>query len=168
MKTKLILSLFLLITIAINLFAQAGPKKPRELADYSPRTLKEISALHGSVAESSNKNVSIHGEIFPTRVKVAYEVTSKPIDQNKKDAIVAWANRFAGAPETYTRAYQNEVLFSEDGRRYWLVVRKEFLPRFEQELKKGDSLELFLIKLGSARNGDKWEPVILVEKFLKP
>src|ERR1700752_1771987 len=162
MKTKFTFSLLLLGAIAINILAQAGLKKPRELADYSPRTLKEISELQGTAAESSNKNVSIHGEIFPTRVKVVYEVTSKPIEQNKQDTIAAWANRFAGAPETYTRSYQHEVLFSEDGRQYWLAVRKEFLPRFEQELKKGDTLELFLIKLGSARDGDELVPVILV------
>ena len=168
MKTKFTYSLLLLVAITISVHAQAGPKKPRELADYSPRTLKEISELQGTVAESSNKNISIHGEIFPTRVKVVYEGISKPLDQNKKDTIAAWANRFAGAPETYTRPYQQAVLFSENDQQYWLAVRKEFLPRFEQELKKGDTVELFLIKLGSARDGEKWEPVLLVEKFLKP
>jgi hypothetical protein len=147
-------------------FAQV--KKPRELNDYTPRTLGEVSQLQGTVAESSNKNVSIHGEIFPTRVKVVYEGNSRPLSQNKKDTIATWANRFAGAPETYNRPYQQEVLFSENGRKYWLAVRKEFLPTFKQELKSGDTVELFLIKMGSARKGKNWEPVLLAEKFLKP
>lgn len=167
-KIKLTCSLLLLAGITTNIFAQAGPKKPRELADYTPRTLNEISELQGSVTETSNKNVAIHGELFPTRVKTVYEVTSRPLSQNTKDTIAAWANRFAGAPETYTRPYQQQILFSENGQKYWLAVRTELLPRLKQELKKGDTIELFLIKLGSARNGDKWEPVLLVEKFLKP
>lgn len=168
MKTKFLFSFVLAVAITTTLFAQVGPKKPREFDDYTRRTLEDISQLQGSVIESSNKNVAIHGEIFPTRVKVVYEVTSRPIAQLKRDAIASWANRFAGAPETYNRHYQNEVLFSENGRKYWLVVRKEFLPRFAQELKKGDIVELFLIKMGSTRRGDKWEPVLLVEKFLIP
>lgn len=168
MKTRFAFSLLLVFAILSNLFAQVGPKKPRELDDYTPRTLEEISQLQGNVTESSNKNVTIHGEIFPTRVTVVYEVSSRPLGQNKKDTIRAWANRFAGAPETYTRPYLHEVLFSENGRKYWLAVREEFLPKFAQELKKGDTVELFLIKLGSARKGQKWEPVLLAEKFFKP
>ena len=166
-QIKFFFSVVILIAISGGLLAQVGPKKPREFADYSPRTVKEISQLQGTAAESPNKNVAIHGEIFPTRVKVVYGATSRPLAQPKKDAIALWANRFAGAPETYTASYQKEVLFRENGEEHWLAVRKELLPRFDQELKKGAGVELFLIKLGSARNGDEWEPVLLVEKFLK-
>lgn len=168
MKINFLFSLVLVLAIVGCALAQVGPKKPRELDDYTPRTLEEISQLQGSIVESSNKNVAIHGEIFPTRVKVVYEGDSRPLHQNKKATIAAWANRFAGAPETYNRPYQQEVLFSENGKKYWLAVRTEFLPRFAQELKQGETVELFLIKLGSARKGYKWEPVLLVEKFPKP
>jgi hypothetical protein len=168
MKAKLIFSLLVTFALATSILAQARPKKPRELADYTPRTLNEIAQLKGASAETSSKNVVIQGEIFPTRVKVVYEHTSRAVSTSTKNAIAAWANRYAGAPQTYTDPYEREVVFSENGQRYWLAVRKEFLPRFEEELSKGDTVELFLIKLGSARNGDKWEPVLLVEKFLKP
>ena len=143
MKTKLFFTSVLVLTVAGSMLAQAGPKKPRELDDYTPRTLADISQLQGSVIESSNKNVSIHGEIFPTRVKVIYEGNSRPLNQNKKATIAAWANRFAGAPETYNRPYQQEVLFTENGQKYWLAVRTEFLSRFAQELKKVRPLKSF-------------------------
>ena len=168
MKTRLTFSLLLLFAITTSIVAQAGPKKPRELADYTPRTLNEISKLQGPSAEPFNMNVVIQGEIFPTRVRVVYEFTSRAVSTSTKNAIAAWANRYAGAPETYTGPYQREVAFRENGQKYWLAVRKEFLTRFEEELKKGDTVDLYLIKLGSARNGNKWEPVLLVEKFLKP
>ncbi|HEU4931341.1 MAG TPA: hypothetical protein VFT48_04640 [Pyrinomonadaceae bacterium] len=167
-KTKITFSLLLLLAIATSVAAQARQKKPRELADYTPRTLNEISQLQGTSAETFNINVRIQGEIFPTRVKVVYGHSSRAVSTSTKNAIAAWANRYAGATETYTAPYQREVVFSENGQRYWLAVRKELLTRFEEELSKGDTVELFLIKLGSARNGDKWEPVLLVEKFLKP
>ena len=168
MKTKSFFSFVLVLTIVGCTLAQARSKKPRELDDYTPRTLDEISQLQGSIVESSNKSVAIHSEIFPTRVKAVYEGDSRRLHQTKKAVIASWANRFAGAPETYNRPYQQEVLFSENGQKYWLAVRSEFLPRFAQELKKGETVELFLIKMGSARRGSKWEPVLLVEKFQKP
>jgi hypothetical protein len=88
----------------------------------------------------------------------------------KKQVILSWANKFAGAPESYTIRYQTEMLFTENGENYWLAVRTESLPKFEQELKKGEAVELFLIKMGSVRierSDDKLEPVLLVERFAK-
>ncbi len=87
--------------------------------------------------------------------------------ESRKYVIRAWAKEFAGAPEFYTVPYETEMLFTEDGESYWLAVRKEDLPKFDQELKKRDALELFLIKLGNAHVGGKLEPVLLVEKFVK-
>ena len=147
---------------------QGGIKKPRELADYTPRTLKALSLTQLKEIENMNENRLIQSDIVPSRIRVVYEATSRPLSQNKKDLIGDWARRFAGAPETYTRPYENEVTFSEDGEQYWLAIRKEFVTRFEQELKKGETVDLFVIKLGSVRTADQWEPVLLVEKFAKP
>jgi len=148
--------------------AQAGVKKPRELADYAPRTLNELAQLKAASVENINENITIQGDIVPSRVKVVYEGTSRPLIEIRKDAIGEWTRRYAGAPEFYTRHYETEVLFSEGEGKYWLVVRKELLPAFEKGLKKGDVVELYLIKLGGVRNGDTWESVLLVEKFTKP
>ena len=35
--------------------------------------------------------------------------------------------------ESYTVPCDTEMLFAEDGKSYWLVVKKEFLPKLEQE-----------------------------------
>ena len=147
---------------------QAGIKKPRELSDYTPRTLKALSLTQLKEIENMNEKHLIQSDIVPSRIRVVYEGSSRPLSQNKKDLISDWARRFAGAPETYTRPYEKEVAFTEDGERYWLAIRKEFVARFEQELKKGQTVDLFVIKLGSVRTPDQWEPVLLVEKFAKP
>lgn len=147
---------------------QGGVKKPRELSDYTRRTLKSLSLTQPKEIENMNEKSLIQSDIVPSRVRVVYEATSRPLSQNKNDLIAAWARRFAGAPETYTRPYENEVTFSEDGEQYWLAIRKEFAARFGQQLKKGDTVDLFVIKLGSVRTVDQWEPVLLVEKFAKP
>src|SRR5215203_890458 len=95
-----ITSVFLVLLI---IFAQARIKKPRELADYTPRTLNELAQLKAVSVENINENLFIQGDIVPSRARVVYEGTSKPLAKIRKDAIAEWARRFAGAPEFYTR-----------------------------------------------------------------
>ena len=60
------------------------------------------------------------------------------------------------------------MLFNEGGTDYWLAVRKEALPRYERELKKGDAVDLYLIRVGAAKTSGGWEPVLLIENVRKP
>lgn len=178
MKTRLCL---LILVLSINALAYGqGEKKPRDEEDYTPRTLNELSRLlpepiRAAVAEhaaqgNDDLRIIVHGELLPSRVKVVYEGTTRPLIEDKKTVIRGWANRLGGAPEFYTAPYGTEALFTDNGQNHWVVIKNEFLPQFEQELRKGDTVELFLIKMGNIRinrTDDKLEPVILVEKFLK-
>lgn len=173
MKTRLCLSVLVLISTAALIYGQGGPKKPRTIDDYRPTTLGELSALQpdGVLKEPNyqDSRIIVQAQIFPSRFKVVFDGTKRALLDTKKTVIAQWANRYAGAPEFYTRPYETEMLFTENGESHWLAVRNEFLPQFEQELKKGDAIELFVIKLGSARDeANKLVPVLLVEKYLKP
>lgn len=174
MKSRLGIFVLLLVTVGAMVPAYTqGEKKPRTEADYHWRTLRELTTLQPDYvarepqSRDANLRIVVHGDLLPSRVKVLYEGTTRPLVEKRKLVITEWANRFAGAPEFYTVPYQNEMLFTEDGQSYWLAVRKESVAQFEQELKKGEMVELFLIKLGNARIDDKLEPVLLVEKFGK-
>ena len=166
-----ILALLLTSVIATIPAYTQGEKKPRTVADYRSRTLRELTTLQPDYIardpqfKEANLRIVVHGDLLPSRVKVLYDGTTRPLVENKKQVITSWASQFAGAPEFYTIPYQTEMRFTEDGESYWLAVRKD--SRFEQELKKGDTIELFLIKMGNARIDDKLEPVLLVEKFGK-
>ena len=176
MKIRLCL-LMLLLTSATTLAQGPHPKKPRTPADYTPRTLKQLMTLQpdpiekGENYQSSAKDpllrVVVHGDLLPSRVKVTYEGMTRPLNENRKSIIERWANMFAGAPEFYTTPYQTEALFTENGENYWLAVRSESLPKLDQELKKGELVELYLIKMGNIRIDDKMEPVLLVENYVK-
>ena len=177
MKSRVCLFLlFLSLTATILAYGQ-GPKKPRTEADYDPRTLRELSTLQPppfaeALKERDNEDLAVivHGELLPSRVKVVYDGAIRPLNEKKKEVILSWSNKFAGAPEFYTVPYQTEMLFTENGESYWLAVRTEFLPKFQQELKKGEAVELFLIKMGNVRierTDEKLEPVVLIEKYLK-
>lgn len=165
--------IFVLLLTSISAAYTQGEKKPRTEADYRWRTLKELTTLQPDYiakdAQSLDPNLSmvVHADLFPSRVKVLYDGTRRPLLENRKALITLWAKQFAGAPEFYTVPYQTEMLFTEEGKSYWLAVRRDSLPRFKQELRKGETVELFLIKLGNIQIDNKLEPVLLVEKFAK-
>ena len=150
-----------------------GEKKPRTAADYRVRTLWEMTTLQPDYIAKSPEykpeslRMVVHGDPLPSRVKVLYDGTTRPVLETRQQIITYWASKFAGTVESYTVPYDTEMLVTEDGKGYWVVVKKAFLPKFEQELKKGDVVELFLIKLGNAIVDERLEPVLLVEKFEK-
>ncbi|HYH85904.1 MAG TPA: hypothetical protein VEX60_10665 [Pyrinomonadaceae bacterium] len=147
-----------------------GPKKARTPDDYQPRTLKEIAAPEDAaeVSHDGEKEVALRGDVSPSRVRVVYAGSTRPLPSGKKSVIKEWARRFAGSPEHYTEPYEDEALFTEDGAEHWLAVHKKLVPRLKEELKKGEALELFVIRLGGVRTGSEWEGVILVESLRKP
>jgi len=146
-----------------------GPKRARTPDDYLPRTLKEIIATGSNVkaVPREGRDFEPSGEILPSRVTVVYQGKSKPLSKRKKAIVDSWARRFAGSIEHYTKAYEIEALFTENRDRHWLAVSKKLVPRLEQELKKGDLVELFVIRMGGVRSNGAWEGVILIEDMRK-
>lgn len=176
MRSRVSLLLLLSITVTTLVYGQ-GERKPE---DYQPRTLRELSNLYPPlIAKALNERteedkrqmaIVVHSDLLPSRVKVVYDGTLRPINEHKKDLIASWAYRRDGVPEIDTTPYQTEMLFTENGENYWLVVRQDSLLKF-QELQRGDTVELFLIKMGNIRlerTDEKMEPVMLVDKFVKP
>lgn len=173
MKTRLCLFMLLLSITGATLTYAQGEKKPRSIADYVPRTLQELTnllpeAFRAALAErgvEGNKDLKqiVHGELFPSRVRVVYSGTKRPLVEDKRNLIISWANQFAGMPEFYTVPYQTELLFTEGDKSYWLAVHKDLLA---QDWKPGEALELCVIKFGNVQIGDEFEPVLLVEKVV--
>lgn len=148
----------------------ARPKKARTLDDYQPRTLKEV-AMEGAGTESrgnKEETMSVYGEIIPSRVRATYTGSTRKLPQIKKEVLRQWALRYAGFPEFYTGPYEKEMLFIEGGKKYWLAVKKKLLPNFKRELKRGEAVDLYLIRVGAARTSEEWELMLLIENFRKP
>jgi hypothetical protein len=148
----------------------AKPKKPRTLDDYKSRTLKEVATKGADTESRGNKEETmiVHSDILPSRVRATYTGSARPLPQIKKEVLRQWARLYAGFPEGYTKPYETELLFIENGTQYWLAVRKGSLPRFEQELKRGEAVDLYLIRVGEAKASGAWELMLLVENFQKP
>lgn len=144
----------------------ARPKRARAPEDYRPRKLKEVAAA-GPGAEGRGdeaETVIVGGDVLPSRVRVRYAGSSRPLPPRKREVLRRWAMRFAGLPEGYTKPYETELLFAEDGAEFWLAVRRDDrLVRAGRGLKRGDESELFLIRVGAAKASGKWEPLLLIE-----
>ena len=153
---------------------KAQPKKARTRADYKLRTLKEIAAAGSNLVSEreperdSEPTTLVHGDLLPSRVRVIYKRSARPLRQERKKVIAQWAQQYAGNPDHYTVPYTTEVLFSEGGVKHWLVVRKTFVSEFKRKLKRGQALDLYLIRLGAFKISSKWRWVLLVEDFATP
>ncbi|HEX3250655.1 MAG TPA: hypothetical protein VHS05_14590 [Pyrinomonadaceae bacterium] len=176
MKFRVSLCALLMLTATTWVCGQ-GAKVQRTPEDYLPRTMRQLTVIQppsiaAALAERNEKEVPdiiVHSDSLPSRVKVLYGGSTRPLNETKKSVILSWAHQFAGLVEFYTVPYQTEALFTENGENYWVAMRQEFLPKFEQEFKEGDAIELFLIKIGSVKkeNENKLEPVLLIEQYLK-
>ena len=163
------LFLISLLGLAISASAQdptgPRPKRARVAEDYRAGTLKELAAKATSAESIGNKQETmvIDPDLSPTRVRATYAEATARTPEAKAELIRQWARRYAGAPETYTK-YEVDIAFTEQGSVYWLTFSKKTLDVFwKANLKK--SVDLFLIKMGAIKQGDKWMPVFLVENF---
>ena len=106
----------------------------------------------------------VTADILPSRVLVTYTGKTRLIPQFKKEAIRQWARLYAGSIEHYTTPYQSEMLVIESGVRYWVAVQ-ENSRLSKKDLKKGQALNLYLIRVGAAIVGDKYDWTLLVEDY---
>jgi hypothetical protein len=146
--------------------AAPRPKRARVAEDYQVGTLKELAAKATSAESIGDKRETmvIDPDLSPTRVRAMYAELTARIPEAKAELIRQWARRYAGAPETYTR-YEIDAAFTEHGSDYWLTFSRKTLDSFWKADVLKKPVDLFLIKMGAIKQGDKWVPVLLVESF---
>lgn len=158
-----------LLSLTASAQEPTGPrvKRPRVAEDYQAGTLKELAAKVAGAESIGNKQETmvIDPDLSPTRVRATYAELTARIPEAKAELIRQWARRYAGAPETYTKNYEVDVAFTEQGNNYWLTFSKKTLDSFLKADVLNKPVDLFLIKMGAIKQGDKWAPVLLVENF---
>lgn len=143
-----------------------GPKKPRILEDYQASTLKEIVAIDADEEKlPKGSRASKYSDLIPFKVSVVYTRLSRPISRKSKDALFRWAQCCAGNPDQFTGPFDTEMRFAENGVAYWLAIRKKSLPDFEKELQKGQTVNLYLIRVAARRSSGQPGAALLVERF---
>ena len=165
-----------LLTLVIVLFsgfshirAQGFPWK-----DFERRTLKEIIAINESEDVDDQKRLPnqnrmiMRGKILSSVVRVNYMGESRSISEERKKFIELWAGSYFSQTPGYASHYESEFLFKEGNDEYWLPVQKQVARYFPKELKKGDAVDVYLIRPGGLSVKGKTDWVFLVEEFLKP
>lgn len=162
-------AVLLISLVSLEAFAQETgprPKRARVAEDYQAGTLKKLAAKATGAESIGNKEETmvIDPDLSPTRVRATYAGLTARIPEAKAELVRQWALRYAGAPETYKR-YEVDVAFKEDGIDYLLTFSKKTLDSFWKADVSNKPVDLFLIKMGAIKQGDKWTPVLLVESF---
>jgi hypothetical protein len=169
MKLKTSFAAVLIVfSLGLTVYAQEAtgprPKRARTPEDYQVGTLKELAAKTASAESQKEDARVVDSNLSPTRVRATYAGLTARTPQPKAELIREWARRYAGAMETYT-PYEVDVAFTESGTQYWLTFTQKTLTSFWNSGKWDKPVDLFLIRMGAVKQGDKWVPVLLVESF---
>ena len=172
---NLLKTFFLVLMLAFcgsTVLAQGFPWQ-----DFKPRTLKDLAAMEKDVEQRRETDgkpaVVFHGDMLLTRARVIYTGSTRPISDLKKQFLAQWTELYAGGnKEAYANLYETDLLFTENGVDYWLPVQKKVIPYFDKELKKGDAVDLYIVRAGgiyeTKKEKDKWDWLLFVEEFQKP
>ena len=164
---------FIFLALFITLFvSQTFAQSSWDL--YEPRTLKEIT---NTIAAKSLKNpdvlirddkkdisIILSYNSFQSRVKVVYTGTSRKVSDQRKELISIWLKTL-GKPKELLDLFENEYLFTEDKVEYWLPVQKTVASYFGEELKKGDTVTVFVAWLGARKEAKSIDYIFLMNEF---
>lgn len=101
---------------------------------------------------------------FQSRVKVIYTGTSRKVSDQRKELISIWLKTL-GKPKELLDLFETEYLFTEDKVEYWLPVQKQVASYFGEELKKGDTVTLFVAWLGARKDAKSVDYIFLTNEF---
>jgi len=169
MKHKII---FLALFIALFVSQASAQSSSWDL--YEPRTLKEFTTTIAAkslkkpdvLIRNDKKDVSIilSYNSFQSRVRVIYTGTSRKVSDQRKELISIWLITL-GKPKELLDLFETEYLFTEDKVEYWLPVQKQVASYFGEELKKGDTVTLFVAWLGARREAKSVDYIFLTNEF---
>ena len=59
------------------------------------------------------------------------------------------------------------MLVEAEGEQYWMPVQSQLIPDFQNELKSGDKVELYVMAIGSIDHDDEHEWIFIINEFQK-
>jgi tRNA nucleotidyltransferase/poly(A) polymerase len=143
------ISQFLLLTVLILIFcAIAFSQNNKELNNYKFRTLSEVTMLNREASDEilrksklEEKHDFISFDLFYSRVRAQFTGNSRPISSDHKDLIKTW-EKLQNVDRKLTSLYENEFLFVECGKEYWIPMQKKVSEAITKEAKTNDMITL--------------------------
>lgn len=164
MKTHLLL--FLFFTVFFSLRTTSAQDFPYQ--EYKSRTLAELVEMDLDVTQRDykQKQLLIHAAPYYSAIRLKYTGSSRPVSKDKKNLFKLWQGSVGYDPEILT-LLENEYLFKECDKEYWIPVQKQVAAYFPKEMKAGDMITLYLMAVGGLKVTEKWEFVYLVNEYQK-
>lgn len=169
MRKVLLLLAFIFVVNLLTTYAQNDFPYDK----YKPRTLSETISLD---PEGKNADVIIMKKDVPqmvaytnllySQVRVKFMNKSRPFSTDRKETLDLWKKTF-GIEDKVFELYENEYLFKECENDYWIPVQKQVAAYFPKELKEGDMVSLFIIRIGGKKINNNWDWLFLTNEFIK-
>jgi hypothetical protein len=157
---RIFLTIIFSLFISVTTFAQDFPYEI-----FKPRTLKEIISVTTKAVKPYDSMFLATNQL-ESKVLVTFTGKSRPIISERKTFISIWAGML-GHPKDYADLYEHEYLYKEGDDEYWLPTQEPITKYFDKELKEGDKVTLYLIRIGGHRSQQIVDCVLLVEEFQK-
>ena len=139
-----------------------SPKTPASSWDrYKPATISEIKA--SLVFDYPDKfvgfTINLNAIANPYRINARYLGDLRPILPGRRQLIRFWS------PDYFARLFEHEILVEADGERIWMPIQRPLIRDFQTELERGDSVELFIMAVGTIDNEERHEWVFVINEF---
>ncbi len=138
------------------LFTKTAYSQDFPYQEYKSRTLSEFAEMDSDVTKRDykEKQLLIHAKPFYSAIRVKYVGTSRPVSTDKKNLFKLWQGSIGYDPKVLT-LLENEYLFKECDKEYWIPVQKQVAAYFPKEMKEGDMITLYLMAVGGLKITDK-------------
>ncbi len=124
---------------------------------YRPYSLAQAVADHTHGEEA---DWVIAAGSFKYRVRVRYTGQQRDIRVSVKQLIANWVKSLDLNPKLLD-LFEQEILVHEAGSQYWLPIQEKLLPHVAREIRTGDLVDLYIMRVGST----KTESVFIVNEF---
>jgi hypothetical protein len=134
---------------------------------FKPRTLKEVISITTKAVRPADSMFLAQNQL-ESKVEVVFTGKWHPITKARKTFVTMWFGMLRADQKDYADLYEIEYLYMEGAEEYWLPTSKPITKYFDEELKPGDKMYLYLISIGAYQDKVGIDCVLLVEEFQKP
>jgi len=152
------IKLFLIVlSLVLTLCGAAFPQKEKNLDKYKSRTLAGIPLINREAtdkilreAKLEEKHDFISYDLLYSRVKVQFTGQPRAVSQSHQEMIKMWG-KLQKVSKKMTSLYENEFLFREGDKEYWIPVQKKVEEVMLKEIKANDMITLFVVHVGGRK-----------------
>lgn len=136
--------LFCVAVILVGPFAPGVARTAFNYNRYRPYSLAQAITDH---PHGERADWVIEAGSFKYRVRATYTGQQRGIKANVKQLIANWVKSL-GLDATLLDLFKHEILVREDGSQYWLPIQEQLLQYIVQELRPGDMVDLYIMRVG--------------------